>query len=48
MNKIQVPIAAIVAIIVLLIAMNSYITVKAGHNKVPTLFGNVSSKSIGY
>jgi len=47
MNKIQAPIAAIVSIIMLLIGMNSYITVKAGHNKVATLFGNVSSEAYG-
>ena len=47
MNK-NVPVvsAAIVAVI-LLIAMNSYITVKAGHNKVATLFGNVQSAPYG-
>ena len=45
-NKIQVVSAAIAAI-VLLIAMNSYITVKAGHNKVATLFGNVQDKPYG-
>ncbi len=45
-NKIQVVSAAIAAI-VLLIAMNSYITVKAGHNKVATLFGNVQDEPYG-
>ena len=47
MNK-STPVMSIIgAIIVILIAMNSYITVKAGHNKVATLFGNVKPEPYG-
>jgi len=46
MNK--TPIASLlIAVVVVLIAMNSYITVKAGHNKVATLFGDVQPKAYG-
>ncbi|RKZ80315.1 MAG: prohibitin family protein, partial [Gammaproteobacteria bacterium] len=44
MNK-TAPIASIaIAVVLLLIAMNSYITVKAGHNKVASLFGDVRAE----
>jgi regulator of protease activity HflC (stomatin/prohibitin superfamily) len=47
MNK-TAPIATvIISAIVLLVAMNSYITVRAGHNKVATLFGNVKAEAYG-
>ncbi|RLA03287.1 MAG: prohibitin family protein [Gammaproteobacteria bacterium] len=46
MKKIPIVLAVIVAIVVL-IALNSYITVKAGHNKVATLFGNVRPEAYG-
>lgn len=47
MNK-TTPIASIaIAVVLLLIAMNSYTTVKAGHNKVATLFGDVRPEPYG-
>ncbi len=47
MNK-SAPIASIaIAALLLVVAMNSYITVKAGHNKVATLFGDVRSTAYG-
>lgn len=44
MNK-TIPIASIaITALILIIVMNSYTTVKAGHNKVATLFGDVQSE----
>lgn len=43
MNKTTPIISIIIAVVLVVIAMNSYITVKAGHNKVATLFGNVQT-----
>jgi len=45
MNK-STPVAGIIIVaFILLVAMNSYTTVKAGHNKVATLFGNVQGEA---
>jgi regulator of protease activity HflC (stomatin/prohibitin superfamily) len=44
MNKSTPIVSIIISAVIVLIAMNSYITVKAGHNKVATLFGNVENK----
>ena len=41
MNKVTTAIAAGIVLVVLLILLNSYTTVNAGHNKVATLFGKV-------
>jgi len=47
MNSTKPLISTVIAVVFVLIAMNSYITVKAGHNKVATLFGNVQDVAYG-
>ena len=47
MNQSKNIVAIVVAALMLLVAMNSYITVKAGHNKVATLFGDVQTPAYG-
>ncbi|MBL4761837.1 MAG: hypothetical protein COB23_07300 [Methylophaga sp.] len=47
MNK-QIPITSIAIVaLVLIVLMNSYTTVRAGHNKVATLFGDVQKEAYG-
>jgi len=47
MNKSTPIVSIVIAALLLLVAMNSYITVKAGHNKVATLFGDVRTEAYG-
>jgi len=47
MNKSTPIVSAIITVLLILVAMNSYITVKAGHNKVATLFGDVQDEAYG-
>jgi len=47
MNKSTPIVSAIITVFLILVAMNSYITVKAGHNKVATLFGDVQDEAYG-
>ncbi|OUR63508.1 hypothetical protein A9Q79_10420 [Methylophaga sp. 42_25_T18] len=47
MNQSRNIVAIVIAALLLLVAMNSYITVKAGHNKVATLFGDVRAQAYG-
>lgn len=46
MNKVSLGISAVIALVVLIIFLNSYTTVSAGHNKVATLFGKVQSEPL--